>query len=317
MRRYITRRFLLIIPAFIFVTMIVFLLLRLMPGDVLMAKIEQGMTAGQADLDVLRAELGIDRPIYVQYADFMWGVLRGDLGKSLWGGTESVTSLIFKRLPVTLELAVFAIVISLLIALPVGIISAIRQDSPLDYLLRSVAIGGLSIPNFWFATLIIVFPAIWFNWLPPLRYEAFVDNPVGNIRQFILPALVLGMALSASVMRITRTMMLEVLRQDYIRTAWAKGLGEAVVIRRHALKNALIPVVTILGNQVAFLVGGTVIIESIFALPGMGTLLIRSIQLYDWPVVQGINLFFTGWVLLVNLVVDMSYAMLDPRVRYS
>ncbi|MBM3946319.1 MAG: ABC transporter permease, partial [SAR202 cluster bacterium] len=187
MRRYIIRRVLLIIPSFILVTMIVFVLIRLLPGDALITMIEQGLTAGRADMDKIRAELGIDKPIYVQYGDFMWGVLRGDLGNSLLSDS-SVGQIIKKRLPVTLQLAIMAIVISLIIAIPVGVISAIRQDSPIDYLLRSVSIGGLSVPNFWLATLVITFPAIWFGWIPPLRYTSFFADPVTNLKQFIIPS---------------------------------------------------------------------------------------------------------------------------------
>lgn len=316
MRRYIVRRLLLLIPSFILVTMIVFVLIRLLPGDALIAMIEQGLTAGRVEREELRREMGIDKPIYVQYKDFMWGVLRGDLGNSLLSDS-SVGQIIRKRLPVTLELAVMAIFVSLFIAIPVGVISAIRQDTPLDYLLRSVSIGGLSVPNFWLATLVITFPSIWFGWIPPLRYVSFFADPLTNLKQFIIPAAILGVTLAATVMRITRTMMLEVLRQDYIRTAFAKGLSERTIVYRHALKNALIPVITVLGLQIAFLVGGTVIIESIFALPGMGTLLISSINQRDWPIIQGINLILTGWVLGINLIVDLSYAFLDPRIRYS
>ncbi|MBI4498287.1 MAG: ABC transporter permease [Chloroflexi bacterium] len=316
MTEYIIRRLLLVFPTFILVTMLVFGLIRLMPGDVLFAKIGEGLFAGQRELDDLRHQMGFDRPIYVQYLDFMGGAVRGDLGRSLWSD-KKVSDLILFRLPVTLELAVLAILTGLSIAIPVGVLSAVRQDTFLDYLLRSIAIGGISIPAFWLGTLILTFPAIWWGWLPPLRYVQIQDDPLRNLSQFILPALVLGTLLSASVMRMTRSMMLEVLRQDYVRTARSKGLQERTVIFRHALKNAMLPVWTVVGLQIAFLIGGTVIIESIFALPGLGTLLLEAIRVRDWPVIQGLNLFFTAWVLLVNLAVDIGYGIIDPRIRFA
>lgn len=294
--------------------MLVFGLIRLMPGDVLMQKVGAGLFAQQRDMEDLRRQLGFDLPIYEQYWVFISRVARGDLGKSLWSD-KPVMELILYRLPVTLELAVLAICASLVIAIPIGVISALRQDSFLDYALRSYAIGAISIPGFWLATLVITFPAIWWGWLPPLRYVPFQDDPLRNLSQFVLPAFVLGTLLSASVMRMTRSMMLEVLRQDYIRTAWSKGLAERIVVIRHALKNAIIPVWTMVGLEIAFLIGGTVIIESIFALPGMGTLLIDAINVRDWTIIQGINVFFTLWVLVINLIVDIGYGVLDPRIR--
>lgn len=316
MTEYILKRLTLLPVTFILVTMLVFALIRLMPGDVLLAKVGEGLFAGQRDLEDLRHQLGFDKPIYVQYAEFVGGVLRGDLGRSLWSD-KKVSDLILQRLPVTFELAMLAMIVGIVIAIPIGVISAVRQDTFVDYLLRSVAIAGISIPGFWLGTLVITFPAIWWGFLPPLRFAPLFVDPAKNISQFIIPALVLGTLLSTTTMRMTRSMMLEVLRQDYVRTARSKGLRDRVVIVRHALKNALIPVWTIIGLEVAFLIGGTVVIESIFALPGMGTLLLDAIRVRDWPVIQGINIFFTAWVLVINLVVDIGYGVIDPRIRFS
>ena len=221
-----------------------------------------------------------------------------------------------ERLPVTFELALLAIAISSLLAILVGVISAIRQDTPIDYIVRVMSIGGLSVPEFWIATLIIVFPAIWFNYLPPMRYTPIFVDPWANLQQFGIPAFTMGVRMSAGVMRMTRSQMLEVLRQDYIRTAWAKGLRERVVIYRHALKNALIPVITMMGTQFSSLMGGTVIVESIFSLPGVGRLMLDSIQVRDYTQLQGNVLFLAIVFLTMNLIVDLTYAWLDPRINY-
>ena len=220
-------------------------------------------------------------------------------------------------MPVTIELGVLAIVIGLLIALPVGIYSAIRQDTAADYAGRSIAIIGLATPNFWLAIMVMIYPAIWWGWSPPLELIPFTEDPLGNLGVFLIPSLILGTASAAATMRMTRTMMLEVLRQDYIRTAWSKGLSERVVVMRHAVKNALIPVVTLIGLQLPILVGGSVIMENIFNLPGLGRLLLESLIARDYPVVSGINLVFATMVVGVNLMIDLIYPFLDPRVRYS
>ena len=225
--------------------------------------------------------------------------------------------MILDRLPVTIELGVMAIVIGLLIALPVGIYSAIRQDTAADYAGRSIAIIGLATPNFWLALMVMVYPAIWWGWSPPMRLIPFTEDPLGNLGVFLIPSLILGTASAASTMRMTRTMMLEVLRQDYIRTAWSKGLNERVVIMRHAVKNALIPVVTLIGLQLPLLVGGAVIMENIFNLPGLGRLMVQALEQRDYPVVSGVNLFFATAVVGINLMIDLIYPYLDPRVRYS
>ena len=275
--------------------------------------------------------LGLDLPVHVQYGRWIgvlptpdWvtgeshfkGVLQGTLGRPLLGAHLSVEERIIERLPVTIELGLLAIVIGLVIALPVGIYSAIRQDTVADYAGRTAAIIGLATPNFWLALMVMIYPAIWWGWAPPMTWVPFTEDPLGNLAVLIIPSLILGTAMAAATMRMTRTMMLEVLRQDYIRTAWSKGLKERVVVIRHAIKNALIPVVTLVGLQLPLLIGGPVIIENIFNLPGLGRHFLAALNDRDYPVVQGVNLFFTGIVMLSILLIDMIYPYLDPRVRY-
>jgi peptide/nickel transport system permease protein len=314
MRRYIINRILLIFPTIIIVSILVFSISRLIPGSVveLMAN-EQGYGF---DADEVKELLGLDQPIYTQYYEYVKGIiLYGDLGRSLWSG-EPVTDEILDRLPVSAQLGLMALLFTLLMGVPIGVISALRQDTAADYVLRTFAIGGLSIPGFWLAILILTFGAIWFQWVPPMRYIPFMESPWASIKQMVTPAFLLSVGMSASIMRMTRTMMLEVMREDYIRTARAKGLSEIIVIVRHALKNALIPVVTIIGMQLTLLVAGTVIMESIFSLPGMGRYLLSAITQRDYPVIQGINLIICSVIITMNLVVDLTYGFLDPRIRY-
>ena len=320
MRAYAVRRLLMVIPTVFLVTVLVFLSVRFLPGDVMdvrQARLEatQGATEG-IDRAALERRLGLDVPVYVQYGRWVGGiVLRGTLGQSLTG-SDTVEQSIAQRLPVTIQLGLMAILIGLVIAVPVGIYSAIRQDTAGDYVGRSLAILGLATPNFWLATMVIVFPAIWWRWSPPLVLVSFAEDPLGSLAGFAIPSLILGTYLSAATMRMTRTMMLEVLRQDYIRTAWSKGLLERAVILRHAVKNTLIPVVSLVALQVPILVGGSVIIENIFNLPGLGRLLVDALTIRDYPIVSGVNLVFAVVVVAVNLVTDLSYALIDPRVRY-
>ena len=320
MRAYAVRRLLMVIPTLFLVTVLVFLSVRFLPGDVIdvmEARLQatQGATGG-IDRGALERRLGLDVPVYVQYGRWVGGIfLRGTLGPSLTG-SDTVEQSIAERLPVTVQLGLMAIVIGLVIAVPVGIYSAIRQDTAGDYVGRSLAILGLATPNFWLATMVIVFPAIWWGWSPPLVLVSFAEDPLGSLAGFAIPSLILGTYLSAATMRMTRTMMLEVLRQDYIRTAWSKGLLERAVILRHAVKNALIPVVSLVALQVPILVGGSVIIENIFNLPGLGRLLVNALSIRDYPIVSGVNLVFAIVVVAVNLVTDLSYALIDPRVRY-
>ncbi len=319
MRAYIIRRLLLVIPTLLLLSIIVFLTVRFIPGDVIDAMLSEIQWVGGGDMDraTLERRLGLDVPVWVQYGRWIGDMFRhGSLGRSLWRDW-TVEEEILSRLPVTIELGLLAIVIGLVIALPVGIYSAMRQDTAADYLGRSVAIIGLATPNFWLAIMVLIYPTIWWGWTPPLEYVPFAEHPLDNLAGFLIPSLILGTAMAAATMRMTRTMTLEVLRQDYIRTAWSKGMAERVVIVRHTLKNALIPVVTLVGLQMPILVGGAVIMENIFALPGLGRLMLNALQSRDYPVVQGTNLFFATGVVLLNLLIDLIYPYLDPRVRYE
>lgn len=318
MRRYAIRRLLIAIPVLFLVTIVAASLVRLAPGDaVVQAAAESNAAVSEEQLDAIRKELGLDRPFLVQYGDWISGVFVGDFGHSLSQGGPPVSQTIKRAIPISLELAIMAMLISILIALPIGIWSAIRQDTPGDYIGRLFAIAGLSVPDFIIGTMVILFGAVWFSWTPPLTYVSFFDDPLTNLQMMITPALILGFRLSAITMRMLRSSMLEVLRQDYVRTAWAKGLRERTVIVRHALKNAFIPVITVIGTQIGFLVGGVAIIESIFNLPGIGRTMITAIRQRDIPVIQTILFFFAGAIVFINLLVDLSYAWLDPRIRYE
>jgi peptide/nickel transport system permease protein len=316
MRGYVIRRLLALLPTLILASIIVFVTVRLIPGDVIELMLSQNdVAADKMSRDQLIAALGLDKPMAVQYVHWVSAiVLHGDLGHSLWQGTP-VTEQLRARLPVTFELGLIALLVGLLIALPIGIYSAIRQDTAGDYIARSFSILLLAVPSFWLATMVVVFPSIWWGWSPPVDFVPFFESPGANLKQMLLPGLVLGAALSAITMRMTRTMMLEVLRQDYIRTAWAKGLNEPLVIVRHALRNALIPVVTLVGLQAPLLIGGAVIMEQIFVIPGMGLLLLDAVQQRDYPIVTGVFLVVGVAVMLINLLVDLSYGFLDPKVR--
>ena len=319
MRAYIIRRLLLMIPTLFMLTLLVFLAVRFIPGDIidLMLGQMQYQYDDTFDREALERMLGLDVPVYVQYGRWLGDILlRGTFGVSMVG-VIPIEERILARLPVTIELGVMAIVIGLVIALPVGIYSAIRQDTAADYTGRAAAIIGLATPNFWLALMVMIYPSIWWGWVPPMRWVPFAEDPLGNLAVFIIPSLILGTAGAAGTMRLMRTTMLEVLRQDYVRTAWAKGLKERAVIVRHALKNAFIPVVTLIGLQLPLLVGGSVIIENIFNLPGLGRLFLNALNGRDYPVVSGLNLVFGVAVLGSNLIVDLIYPYLDPRVRYQ
>ena len=313
MRNYVLRRLLVAVPSLLIASFIVFTLPRLIPGDVVQLMLEE--KAYGKDLEELRAKLGLDRPIPVQYASWLRAVGRGNLGESLWTRQPVLTEL-SRRFPVTLTVGTMAIAVAILIGVPIGVVAAARPDGALDFFARSGAILGLSVPGFVQAIVIILLPAIWWGWTPMIRFVEFSKDPATYLLQFMLPALILGISSAAAIMRLTRGMLLEVLRQDYVRTAWAKGVGERVIVLKHALKNALIPVVTVLGLQVAQIAGGAVIIETIFSLPGMGQLLVESIIQRDYPVIQGINLLVVTIIVATNLAVDLLYAVMDPRIRY-
>jgi peptide/nickel transport system permease protein len=312
MRNYVLRRLLVALPSLLIASLIVFTLPRLIPGDVVQLMLEE--KAYGKDLEDLRAKLGLNRPLHVQYVEWLGSILRGNFGESLWT-RQPVIAELGRRLPVTATLGLMATAVAVAIGVPVGVLAAVRQDGALDFFARSAAILGLSIPGFVIAILVTLLPAIWWGWTPP-RFVEFSRDPVGHLVQFIVPAIILGIGSAAGIMRLTRGMLLEVLRQDYVRTAWAKGLREGLVVLKHALKNALIPVVTVLGLQLAGIVGGAVIIEWIFGIPGMGQFLVDAIVQRDYPVIQGINLVIVTVIVLTNLSVDLIYAVLDPRIRY-
>jgi peptide/nickel transport system permease protein len=317
---YITRRLIAMIPTWLIIMFVVVSLVRLMPGSVIDILLEeqggQGQLGGrqQVERQELMERLGLADPIPVQYVKYVGGVVRGDFGRSIWS-QEPVTKLIAQRIPVTAEVAVIAFVTSISIAIPLGVISAVNRDSPIDYLLRSISIAGISVPGFAIATALILFPQLWWGWGISFQYVKLSEDPLAHLKILIPPAIVLGVNLSAGSARLTRTMMLEVLQQDYIRTARAKGLQEANVVLRHGLKNALIPVITVFGAQIEGLLGGSVITETVFALPGLGRLMVNAINFRDYPVVQGIVVMTAMFLMIMNLIVDVSYGWLDPRIR--
>ncbi|MGE5597190.1 MAG: ABC transporter permease [Hyphomicrobiales bacterium] len=311
--QYVIRRLTLLVPTIFLVMATVFVLIRLVPGDVVSLLVaDQNVTT--QDADRLREDLGLDRPVPVQFVDFYGDMLTGKFGNSIWTG-ESVLGEFGDRAPVTLQLALMAAIFSVLLGVPLGIISALQQDRWPDYILRSVAILGLSVPGFWLGTLAIVLPAVWWQYSPPLTYVSPFADPWDNFRQFVVPSFIMSLYLSSVLMRMTRSMMLEVMRQDYVRTARAKGVREGTVVVRHALRNGLIPVVTIFGTQFAVLLGGTVIFEVIFNLQGIGRYVFLAVSQRDYPVIQTVNVILALAVLGVNFLVDMSYAYLDPRTR--
>ncbi|MDO8530994.1 MAG: ABC transporter permease [Dehalococcoidia bacterium] len=318
MRAYVIKRLLLTVPVLLGVTVLTFVIMRVMPGDAAMAIVTGGgQGAGTlADMARVRAELNLDQPLHIQYVEWLWRIVRLDLGHS-WHSGRPIVDEIKLRFPVTFELAVLTVLMSILIAIPTGVICALRQDTLVDQLLRIVSVFGLTMPSFWTGTLILFSLVVWFNWFPPMGYTGLFENPLVNLQQVIWPALAVGYFLSAYLARMTRATMLEVLRQDYIRTAWSKGLKERAVVIRHALKNMMLPVVTLAGIQIAVALEGSVVAESIFMLPGMGLALVGAIQQRDYPVIQTFMLVLTLIVMVVNLLVDITYGWLDPRIRFS
>jgi peptide/nickel transport system permease protein len=316
MYKYILRRLFLAIPVLLLASLIVFGLMRVMPGDALTALMAESGNVGEKELKKLRKDLGLDLPYHEQYFLWLWQMVTFNPGDSIFTN-EPIPVALKKAIPVTLELAALAIILGLVIAIPVGVLSATRQDTPPDYVGRLVAVSGLSLPDFWLGTLVITFAAIWVNWIPPIGYVSLWDAPWRNLQQFVLPAAILGFRLSAATMRMTRSTVLEVLREDYVRTAWAKGLAGRIVVYKHALKNALIPVVTIVGGQFGTLLAGTFVVETIFALPGMGRLTVEAILFRDYPVVQTNVMLVAATLVSLNLMVDLTYAWLDPRIRYQ
>ena len=315
MHKYVIRRLLLAVPVLVLSSLIVFGLMRVMPGDALTALMGESGNVGERELAKLRMDLRLDLPYHEQYLIWIWSMVSLRPGDSIFTGEPIAVSL-KKSIPVTLELATLALILGLVIAVPIGVLSATRQDTAADYAGRVVAVSGLSLPDFWLGTLVITFSAIWFHWIPAIGYVSLWESPWRNLQQFLLPAAVLGFRLSAATMRMTRSTVLEVLREDYVRTAWAKGLAGRIVVYKHALKNALIPVITIVGGQLGTLLAGTVIVETIFALPGMGRLTVEAILFRDYPVVQTNVMLVAGTLVTLNLLIDLTYAWLDPRIRY-
>ncbi len=314
MSHYIIRRILLMIPTFFLISIAVAGLLRMLPGDIV--TMMYGDLGYAASADELRDKLGINDPFHVQYLQWMGGILTGDFGSSLWSQRPVLTDISW-RMPLTVELALLSLLINLAIGVPIGILSAIRQDTWVDHVSRSLAILAIAAPMFWVGTLVVSLPAVWWGWAPPTEYKTLTDDPIGNLKVLIIPALILGFYFQGRTVRLLRAMMLEVTRQDYIRTAWAKGLPEGVIVRRHALKNAMIPVLTLIALEIPFLLGGTVVIEQIFSLPGMGRFVLDLLDTRDFVPIQSIIILMAGVVMVLNLLVDLSYAWLDPRIRYQ
>jgi len=314
MKQYVLRRLALAIPTLVLVSVIVFSIMRLMPGDVVIRMVEGHAYA--PTVEALRKELGLQRPAYLQYVEWVGGILlRGDFGNSYWT-RQPIWDEFIRRFPVTLELAALTILSSVVIGILVGIVSAVRQDSVSDYVGRTLAILALSVPYFGLAVLVVVLPSIYFKWTPVWTYVPFTTNPAENLKIMIVPALVFGVTRAGPIMRIMRSALLDVLRQEYIRTAWSKGLPERAIVLRHALKNAMIPVVSLIGLQTPLYIGGSVIIEAIFRLPGVGLFFFEALTRLDYPVVQSVNLIVAAMVVGLNLMIDLSYAFLDPRIRY-
>ena len=323
MYRYIVNRVLLVVPTLVGAAALVFVLMRLIPGDICMVRLGSGgASVDPRALAVCHTELGLDRPLVLQFLDFAWGFFRLDFGISMWSG-KPVAEEIAARLPISLEIAVMATVVAILIAIPLGTISALWQNSWIDHVVRTVAIAGIATPSFWLGIVSILvvldvshalFGAAW---MPPIDYVPFWQDPLRNLSMVILPALTVGYRYSAVTMRMTRSAMLEVLREDYIRTARAKGLVEQLIINRHALKNALLPVVTLIGIEFAFLIGGLVVTEQVFNLNGVGRLFVLAVQNQDYTLTQALVMLTVAIFVLVNLAVDLLYAWLDPRIRFG
>jgi peptide/nickel transport system permease protein len=321
MQHYIARRLLYGLLTAVLVSLMVFALMRIAPGDVaqmiaLEASGGEASSVTEETLQQIRESLGLDDPIHIQYVKWMGNFVTGDWGESFFSGRAVFTEFLTK-FPVTLELVILSQIIAVGLGIPAGIIMALKQDSRLDYIVRLVSLAGLSVPSFWSATLLLVGGAYFLNWNPQIGYVSFLDDPISNLNQFVWPALMLGYISAATKARMMRSTMLEVLRQDYIRTAHAKGLAAFVVTARHALKNAFIPVVTVIGITTALALGGSVVMERIFTLPGIGNYILDGMLRRDFPVVQSLVLVLAAAVISVNLLVDLSYGWLDPRVRFQ
>jgi peptide/nickel transport system permease protein len=315
MRRYVVGRLLLMIPTLAGVAVLTFVIMRLVPGDIVALQYA-GSTTPQSVIDEQRHILGLDKPMWAQFTDWMGQIAHGDLGQSLWTG-HSVVEEIQIRLPLSLELAVIATLFAVAIAVPLGVVAAVRQDTWVDYVIRVFSIGGLSMPSFWIGLLMVLFTITVFDWAPPLVFTPITEDPIANLAGLILPAIAVGYRYSAVSMRMTRSTVLEVLREDYVRTARAKGVRESLVVMRHALRNALLPVVTVVSLEFAFLIGGLVVTEQVFNLNGIGKLLVDAVAHRDYTLIQSLVLLLAAVFVLVNFAVDMVYMVLDPRIRYA
>ena len=318
MHTYILRRILWMFPTLLGSVTLIFLLMRLLPGDVALYMLgsSESSVVNVETLQQIRQELGLDKPLIAQYGSWLWSAARLDFGDSYWT-RQPVVEELKRRYPMTANLAILSLLLGTLIAIPIGVLSAVRQDTLIDYAARVFVIAGLSIPNFWLSILVILGLVHYFNWLPPLDYAPFWVDPWLNLKQLIFPALITGYRLSAVGARMTRSSLLEVLRDDFVRTARAKGLREQVVIFRHALRNALLPVITIIGVELLVLFGGLVVVETVFTIPGIGRFLVDAILHRDYPSIQALVFVFAVFVVGVNLLVDLTYAILDPRIRYT
>ena len=314
MLRYVVNRLLLMVPTLFGVAVLVFVLLRLAPGDPVQMMLE-GANVTQQVVEAERARLGLDRPLYVQFAKWMGGLFRGDFGVSIWTG-RPVLYEIGIRLELSLQVAVMATILAVLLAVPLGTLSAIYKDTWIDHFVRVFSIAGLAVPSFWLGMIIILLLLTYFSWIPPLTFTPFFEDPLKNLSQLIWPALAVGYRYSAVAMRMMRSSVLEVLQEDYVRTARAKGVHERLVVARHAMRNALLPVVTVVGLEFAFLIGGLVVTEQVFNLNGIGKLFVQAVSRGDYTMIQGLVLLVAVFFVMINFVIDMLYAALDPRIRY-
>lgn len=317
MPTYLTKRVLLIVPTLLGVASLVFVIMRVIPGDVALLILggDQAGAIDRAQLAAMHHQLGLDQPLLVQFGTWLWGVLHFDFGLSLWTGRPVIEELL-ARLPLSLELAILATIVSVLLAIPFGMLAAVRQDTWIDYLVRVVSIGGLAIPSFWVGILVILWLVIVFGWGPPLEFTPPWVDPWANFQQMVWPVVTVGYRYAAVTTRMTRSTVLEVMREDYIRTAWAKGLRERAVVIHHALKNAMLPVITLIGTEFAFLIGGLVVTETVFTLNGVGRFVVDAVAHRDYPVVQALVFLIAFGFVMVNLVIDLTYAWFDPRIRY-
>jgi len=316
MSTYVLRRLLLLVPTLIGMSLLIFIMLRLIPADVVDLLTGGDAQASAEVKQALRESLGLADPLPVQYLKWIGGLAQGDLGKSL-RTREPIANILMRALPVTIELTILATIMATIAAIPLGVVSAVRRDASVDYWSRIAGLIGLSFPNFWLATLVLLFTSVWFRWVPPIDYISPFADPWGNLQQMLIPAAAIGLREMAIEMRMTRAMVLEVLRQDYVRTARAKGLAERFVVYRHALRNALIPVISVIGFQVGALMGGSAIVEVIFGLNGLGNTLVQGIFNRDYPLIQASAMFLATIFVVVNLVVDLLYGYHDPRVKLA